>query len=126
MPTSFDELHRFITHDMRMSHIYQPVMLVELLERGGTASVTQIARAILQHDPSQIEYYEQITRQMPGRVLTKNRGITTKEGDSYHLTAFEELSKEEIQALIPTRQSALLTVKTVSKHHWGSKRIDSS
>ena len=83
-----------------MSHIYQPVMLVELLERGGTATVNQIARTILQHDPSQIEYYEQITRRMPGRVLTKNRGITTKEGDSYHLTRFEELSKEETQALI--------------------------
>ena len=68
---------------MRMSHIYQPVMLVELLERRGTATVNQIARTILQHDPSQVEYYEQITRQMPGRVLTKNRGITTKDGDSY-------------------------------------------
>ncbi len=68
-----------------MSHIYQPVMLIELLESGGSATVNQIARTILQHDPSQVEYYEQITKQMPGRVLTKNRGITEKDGPRYRL-----------------------------------------
>jgi ATP adenylyltransferase len=46
----------FIQNQMRMSHIYQPVMLMTLLEGGGKASTTAIARAILQQDESQIEY----------------------------------------------------------------------
>jgi len=83
-----------------MSHIYQPVMLLELLRRGGSASTKQIAHALLSHDESQLEYYEQITRNMVGKVLTKNRGITSREGDRYNLNAFDALSSEEVKALI--------------------------
>ena len=35
-------LSGFIQHTMRMSHIYQPVMLMELLNRGGSASRREI------------------------------------------------------------------------------------
>jgi len=91
-----------------MSHIYQPVMLAELLAHGGAATVNQIAQTILKHDPSQIEYYEQITRQMPGRILTQNRGITTKDGDCYRLNGFEQLSKGEVQALIAACKQRLV------------------
>jgi hypothetical protein len=28
---TYDQLYRFITEDMQMQHIYQPVMLIELL-----------------------------------------------------------------------------------------------
>ena len=37
---SYDRLHEFIAEKMRMSHIYQPVMLRVLLENGGRASKT--------------------------------------------------------------------------------------
>ena len=84
---------------MRMSHIYQPVMLIELLQQGGSASVNQIARSLLGRDQSQIEYYEDITKTMVGRVLTKNRGLTEKKGDNYHLTGFSELSKAEVDVV---------------------------
>ena len=57
---------------MRMSHIYQPVMLLTLLQQGGKCSETEIAKAISIHDPTQIEYYEAITRNMVGRVLTRH------------------------------------------------------
>ena len=52
----FADLKTFIEKSMRMSHIYQPVMLMTLLEKGGTASVRDIATSILIHDESQIEY----------------------------------------------------------------------
>src|SRR3712207_1513813 len=68
--SAYQRLSRFIQQEMRMSHIYQPVMLRELLTRGGTASVREIAKALLAEDRSQVEYYEQITTQMVGRVLT--------------------------------------------------------
>jgi ATP adenylyltransferase len=37
MSQQFDDLNDFIRNKMRMSHIYQPVMLMELLKRGGSA-----------------------------------------------------------------------------------------
>jgi ATP adenylyltransferase len=52
---TFDELLRFIERDMRMSHVYQPVMIRTLLDAGGTASTEHIARALLPEDRSQIE-----------------------------------------------------------------------
>ena len=41
----FDELLHFVEQDMRMSHVYQPVMIRELLNRGGRATREDIARA---------------------------------------------------------------------------------
>ena len=54
-----------------MSHIYQPVMLIELLGRQGSASTTEIAKALLGHDVSQVEYYEHITNNMVDKDLTR-------------------------------------------------------
>ena len=39
---------------MRMSHVYQPVMLGLLLGRNGRASVQDVARALLNEDRSQL------------------------------------------------------------------------
>ena len=99
MSSTYEKLVRFIQQEMRMSHIYQPVMLLELLKKDGTAAVTQIARALLAHDASQVEYYEQVTKNMVGRVLTKNRSITDKQADIYSLKGFDELSADEIEGL---------------------------
>ena len=100
MTKRFEDLSDFIRNQMRMSHIYQPAMLVELLQNGGQASVTEISKALLSRDVSQIEYYEQITKNMVGRVLTKNRGITDKDGNTYSIKGFEELGSEEVEILI--------------------------
>jgi ATP adenylyltransferase len=81
----FEHLSDFIQKRMRMSHIYQPVMIRELLTRGGKASIRNIAAAFLARDASQLEYYEQITKDMPGRVLGKH-GIVQREGEEYRLT----------------------------------------
>ena len=62
MSKKFDELSDFIRNQMRMSHVYQPVMLMELLKRDGSASTRDIAKALLIEDISQIEYYETIQR----------------------------------------------------------------
>ncbi|MEJ1298169.1 MAG: hypothetical protein RPU63_11915 [Candidatus Sedimenticola sp. (ex Thyasira tokunagai)] len=84
LPT-FADLLDFIENKMRMSHIYQPVMLIDLLEGNGVATTNSIAKAILSYDQSQIEYYERITTNMVGRVL-KNRGIVTKHQKEYRLS----------------------------------------
>ena len=46
----FSTLLDFIQHRMRMSHIYQPVMLTTLIRGGGTASVKEIASQFAQRD----------------------------------------------------------------------------
>lgn len=100
MTEQFKKLSNFIRNEMRMMHVYQPVMLIELLNRDGKASVTEIARALLGYDTSQVEYYEHITKNMVGRVLTVSRGITTKEKSNYTLNGFSHLTDEERQKLI--------------------------
>jgi ATP adenylyltransferase len=99
MSDAFANLERFIRNEMRMSHIYQPVMLLELLNSGGHASVNQIAKALLSYDASQIEYYEQVTKNMVGRVLTKSRAITEREGDGFRLKDFASLTSDQTQIL---------------------------
>jgi ATP adenylyltransferase len=85
---------------MRMSHIYQPVMIRELLKRGGKTSIRNIAAAFLAHDASQLEYYEQITKNMPGKVLAKH-GIVRRDGDDYKLALdLSKLSRQERAELI--------------------------
>lgn len=99
MNDAFASLERFVRHEMRMSHIYQPVMLLELLSSGGQASIRQIAKALLAEDASQIEYYEQIVKNMVGKVLTKSRGITERDADTYRLKGFGELDAPQVALL---------------------------
>ena len=85
---------------MRMSHVYQPVMIKTLLKSKGKSSVKKIAKELLSYDVSQVEYYEHITKNMVGKVLTSNRKITSKEGDTYFLKAYEKLTEKQRQELI--------------------------
>lgn len=52
---------------MRMSHMYQPVMIRELLVRVGAASVDEVAVSLLAHDPSQVKYFGLRTKNMVGK-----------------------------------------------------------
>jgi ATP adenylyltransferase len=95
----FNNLKVFITDKMRMSHIYQPVMLRVLFEQGGRASRETIAKAFLEHDQSQIDYYSTIVGKMPGRVLGSH-GIIERDGKDYRLTEeYADLSDDERQVL---------------------------
>ena len=99
--TRFKQLKHFINKEMSMSHIYQPLMLIELLkEMDGKASVKDIAQAILNKDPTQIEYFSQVVKNMVGKVLTKNHEIATKDKDIYSLIGSEDLTNKEAEELI--------------------------
>ena len=83
-----------------MAHIYQPVMIRELLTHGGKASIRNIAAAFLARDASQLEYYEQITKDMPGKVLAKH-DIVERDGDQYRLALdASSLSLDERNELV--------------------------
>ena len=96
----FEILSDFLKNRMRMSHIYQPAMLLHMLEQAGEATTSSIAAAILSYDQSQIEYYEAITRRHPGRVLSKNHAIVERTRDNYKIQGFSDLSEPEIADLI--------------------------
>ena len=95
-----NDLRDFLLHRMRMSHIYQPVMLKTLLLGCGTASIREIASKFLALDEAQREYYEEITKRMPGPVLTRH-GLVKRDGDAYHLTVpLDTMTAEERDELI--------------------------
>jgi ATP adenylyltransferase len=81
---TYEQLADFVENRMRMSHVYQPVMLVALLRGGGRSSTKEIARSILAHDESQVEYYQDVTKNMVGRVLMSH-GIVEKKDGGYSL-----------------------------------------
>jgi diadenosine tetraphosphate (Ap4A) HIT family hydrolase/5-methylcytosine-specific restriction endonuclease McrA len=91
---TYDQLVDFVERRMRMSHIYQPVMLLTLLQHDGQCSETDIAKAISVHDPTQIEYYEAITRNMVGRVLTRH-GVVKRDGEVFSLLSAGALTKDQ-------------------------------
>ena len=96
----YEKLYKFISDEMRMSQVYQPVMLLQLLKNNGEATVPQIAKAILDKDPTQVEYFSEIVKNMVGQVLTKRRGVVERAGASYRLLGVESFSAEQTAVLI--------------------------
>ena len=120
--TPFQRLRRFLLNEMRMSHVYQPVMIRELLRRGGTASAEVIARALLAKDRAQVDYYRLIVRNMVGRVLTKNRGIVARDQDSYQLDGFETLSPTEVSELEAVCEQRIASYLEKREDPWSHRR----
>ena len=102
---AFLRLRGFIAERMRMSHMYQPLMLMELLGRRSPAPAQDVARRILGEDVTQIEYYTEHVKRMVGKVLTGN-DITRCEKGTYALVGGEELSDAERDQLLDLCVSA--------------------
>ena len=84
-------------------------MIKELLTSGGKSSIRNIAAAFLARDASQLEYYEQITKDMPGKVLAKH-GLVERDGKDYRLTTdTSSLSSEERDELVRLCDEAIST-----------------
>ncbi len=97
----YKELKGFITSKMRMSHVYQPVMLIALLQNKGQCAEADIAKHLLSYDQSQIDYYTKITGNMVGRVLRNHKIVERdRESKSYSLNDFGLLSGEQIDELV--------------------------
>ena len=103
---TFSNLKDFILNRMRMSHIYQPVMLMTLLKEGGVASIETLSKKLLIEDKSQQEYYGNITRNMVGRVLN-NHGIVQKDGEIFKLRNYETYTEDQRIELIQICQEKL-------------------
>lgn len=122
-PTSkaSERLKNFIQKQMRMSDIYQPVMIKTLLGNAGRATIREIASAFLAHDESQMEYYEQIAEQMPGKEL-KNHGILERQGQHYALSPeFAGLSDTDRVELIALCDAAVEAYKAKVRESYNAR-----
>jgi ATP adenylyltransferase len=120
---TYEQLVDFVQNRMRMSHIYQPVMLITLLRGGGRSSTKEIARSILAHDESQVEYYEDVTKNMVGRVL-RNHGIVEEERGAYSLVGYEDLDGAQVERLVELCRSKLDEYKERrGKRIWQHRRV---
>lgn len=97
--SAFTLLRDFIATAMQMSHVYQPVILRTLIDKGGKASVSEVAQALLAEDRAQIDYYREITKRMPGAVL-RRRGVVDYQDGAYSIPGFDELTAAERHELI--------------------------
>ena len=98
----YQKLRQYISKEMKMQHIYQPVMIKTLLEsKGHCATVEAIARQFLVNDEPQLQYYKVVTKAMPGRVL-RSHDIVRYEGvdDQFVLAIKEPLSQVQVRELI--------------------------
>jgi len=100
---TYQRLREYIAERMRMSHIYQPLMLMELLGRRSPAPAQDVARRILGEDVSQIDYTTERVKRMVGKVLTGN-GISRCEKGSYALVGGDELSDAERDQLLALKR----------------------
>ena len=97
---SYKTLEYFIQNKMRMSHIYQPAFIKELLLHNGKVGLEEIAKAFLGYDKSQQEYYEHITKTMPSKILKKH-GLITQDKKVYSFVdGLNDLTDEERNQLI--------------------------
>ena len=97
----YTEIKDFIQNRMRMSHVYQPVMLSELLQKNGKADSSEIAAVLLNKDQSQIDYYQHIVNSMVGKVLRSHDLVTKLARQSdYVLKGYAELNAGEVTELI--------------------------
>ena len=114
------DLRDFLQRRMRMSHVYQPVMLKALIQGGGSASLRAIAAAFLALDEAQLEYYEETTRRMPGPVLSRH-GLVERDRDGFQLKApsnsLTEAESAELVAICDAKVADYL-----QRRLWRAKR----
>jgi len=83
---------------MRMSHIYQPLLLIELIKGNGKTTGKDIAKSFLSYDETQIDYYKHITKIMPFKVLSQHFKELKRVKENYIFEDFDldEKQKEEL------------------------------
>lgn len=96
----YDGLSHFIRKEMRMTHIYQPVMIRTLLEADGNrATADDIARNIVSVDPVLLEYYKGRVKVWPHKTLLQHKIVSHKRGGVYALRLDRPLTRKEREKL---------------------------
>ena len=75
-------------------------MLRTLLKSNNKASVTKISKEFLSKDQSQIDYYKEITKNMPGKVLRQKKYQIVKYEDGNFILNSPDFSEQQRIKLI--------------------------
>ena len=102
-----DRLKNFLINKMSMSHIYQPVIIKELLLNNNKNSIKSLAKKLLEYDDTQIEYYQHIIKRYPKSTLKKHSIINTDIENFYLDEEFISLSEKDKQELIDICDEAI-------------------
>lgn len=70
---NISELFNFLNNMMSMTDIYQPAVILHLLERNGSSTKTELSRTLSGYDEAVQEYYEKILMRWPKITLTKQK-----------------------------------------------------
>lgn len=95
---TFEDLMMFIKTRMRMSHIYQPLLIRLLVEAGGQSTIRQLAKDFASFDETQIQLYESRLRKMPIAVLRKH-GVVKSASNLISLNV-DEMSLEQRREIL--------------------------
>jgi diadenosine tetraphosphate (Ap4A) HIT family hydrolase len=117
MSEKYSKLKNYILKKMSMSHIYQPLMLIELIKGNGKASRENIAKSFLSYDKSQVDYYKKITQEMPFKYLSKHLNEIKKDKDNYIFDNFDldENEKKELIQLCNKELSDYIKKRGIKK-----------
>jgi hypothetical protein len=105
----FAELLKFVETDLKMSHVYQPLMIGFLVNSGGAATIRQLAQEFAIADEASILHYEKRIKEMPVPVLARH-GVVSKRAELIELQV-EKLTyaqKAQIRAACEKRISDFL------------------
>ena len=91
---NFENLIEFLENQMKLSHIYQPLLIRCLVDADGSATLRQLANNFVLQDESQLDYYEDRIKKMPVRVL-KNHNIVSMDGNLIKLNLDKKLTLEQ-------------------------------
>ena len=126
----YKELKEFIETKMRMSHIYQPLLIMTLLENDNAATLRQLAIEFVGRDEVMIEDYKKRIRNMPVKVL-KNHEIIEQNGQLIELnikklslverSELKLLCEKKIQEFIMKRDIGIWDYKLMDNRNLSSK-----
>ena len=102
---TFEELLDFVNNKMRMSHVYQPLVLEFLVQSGGKATLRHLATMMAAADEAAVGFYANKILTMPLPVL-REHGAVEKDGDLVSLTA-GELTYEQRVAIVAACESRI-------------------
>lgn len=120
---TYKELKDFLESKMRLSHIYQPLLIKSLVEAGGKATIRQLALVFITEDEGLIQDYEKRLKQMPIKVLGKHK-IIERDGDLVTLNV-EKLSltqKSEIGKICEQKLREYISARGLSV--WDYRFLD--
>lgn len=92
------DLLDFLTHQMSMQAVYQPVVILHLLTRGGLATRADLARTLGGYDEVGAEHWDRVLMDSPKRSLVGKHQVTIYNKDTQTFSLPFDLSNGQAVA----------------------------